>query len=109
LARKYYIAAAGRLLIVYSIGATIGPLMASGLMSVYGPTSFFLFEAIIAVLYAVFVLVRVVQRPSLPEDKREKYVSLPDVTPIAMALDPRTDPDSQAEANEINDEHAAAG
>jgi MFS family permease len=109
LARKYYIAAAGRLLMVYSIGATIGPLMASGLMSIYGPTSFFLFEAIIAVLYAVFVLVRVVQRPSLPEDKREKYVSLPDVTPIAMALDPRTDPDSQAEENEIDDEHAAAG
>jgi hypothetical protein len=50
----------------------------------------------VAVLYAVFVLVQVSRRPSLPADQREKYVPLPDVTPIAMALDPRTDPDSVA-------------
>ncbi|MFD2191466.1 MFS transporter [Pistricoccus aurantiacus] len=97
LERKHYIAAAGRLLMVYSIGATIGPLLAAALMAIYGPSSFFLFEAMAAVLYAVFVLVRVAQQPCVPADQREKYVSLPDVTPIAMALDPRTDPNSQSE------------
>lgn len=95
LERRYYVAASGRLLMVYSIGATIGPLLASALMSIYGPASFFLFESTVAVLYAVFVLVRVSRRPSLPADQREKYVPLPDVTPIAMALDPRTEPDRQ--------------
>jgi MFS family permease len=96
LERRYYVAASGRLLMVYSIGATIGPLLAAALMSIYGPPSFFLFESTVAVLYAVFVLVQVSRRPSLPADQREKYVPLPDVTPIAMALDPRTDPDSVA-------------
>lgn len=95
LERRYYIAAAGRLLMIYSIGATIGPLIASGLMSIYGPSSFFLFEGMISVLYAAFVLVYASRRPSLPADQREKYIPLPDVTPIAMGLDPRTDPDIQ--------------
>ena len=95
LENKYYIAASGRLLMVYSIGATIGPLLAATLMSIYGPGSFFLFESTVAILYALFVLVRVVRRPGVAADQREKYVPLPDVTPIAMALDPRTDPDRQ--------------
>lgn len=90
LERRYYVAASGRLLMVYSIGATVGPLLASALMSLYGPSSFFLFESTVAVLYAVFVLVGVAQRPPLPAGLREKYVPLPDVTPIVMGLDPRT-------------------
>lgn len=95
--RRYYIAASGRLLMVYSIGATVGPLLASPLMSFFGPGSFFLFESIVAILYAVFVLYRVAQQPCVPADEREKYVPLPDVTPVAMALDPRTDPNIQAD------------
>ncbi|WP_324754187.1 MFS transporter [Roseovarius sp. Pro17] len=93
LERRYYIAAAGRLLMVYSIGATIGPLLAAALMAIYGPSSFFLFESTVAILYAVFVLVQVSRQPCVPAGQREKYVPLPDVTPIAMALDPRTEPE----------------
>lgn len=77
----------------YSIGATIGPLLAAALMSLYGPSSFFLFESTVAVLYAAFVLVYALRRPSVPVEQREKYVTLPDVTSIAMALDPLTDLD----------------
>ena len=93
LERRYYVAASGRLLMVYSIGATVGPLLASALMSIFGPLSFFLFEATVAVLYAGFVFVHACRRPSAPVDQREKYVPLPDVTPIVMGLDPRTDSD----------------
>ncbi len=95
LERKYYIAASGRLLMVYSIGATIGPLIAAALISVYGPSSFFLFESGVAILYAVFVLFHASRRPSLPADQQEKYVPLPDVSPIALRLDPRTATSSQ--------------
>ncbi len=93
LERRYYVAASGRLLMIYSIGATLGPLLASALMSIYGPPSFLMFESAVALLYAVFVLVRVLQQPSLPVDKREKYVPLPGAAPIAMGLDPRADLD----------------
>lgn len=92
--RKYYVAASGRLLMVYSIGATIGPLLASSLMSVHGPRTFFLFESAIAVGYAVFVLIAVRVGPKLPVEGREKFVPLPDISPVAMRLDPRTEPNT---------------
>ena len=90
--RKYYVAASGRLLMVYSIGATIGPLLASMLMALYGPASFFVFESAIALAYATFVLFSVRSVRQLPEEERERFVPLPDISPVAMALDPRTEP-----------------
>lgn len=93
LERKYYVAASGRLLMVYAIGATLGPLLASALMSIYGPYSFLVFESFIAVIYALLVLGSVYQRPPLSTDEQEKFVPLPDVTPIAIGLDPRTEPE----------------
>lgn len=93
LEREYYIAASGRLLMVYSIGATVGPLLAATLMSIYGPSSFFLFESGVAVVYALLVLGQVWRQPRVPAEQREKYVPLPDVTPVALALDPRTTPE----------------
>ncbi len=95
LERKYYVAASGRLLMVYSIGATIGPLLASTLMSIYGPYSFFLFESAVAISYAIFVLFCVRARPDLPAEGSEKFVPLPDISPVAMALDPRVEPEPE--------------
>ncbi|WP_227368949.1 MFS transporter [Halomonas sp. M20] len=91
--RKYYVAASGRLLMVYSIGAAIGPLLASTLMSIHGPYSFFLFESAVAITYAIFVLFNVKIGSRLPVDSREKFVPLPDISSEAMKLDPRTEPD----------------
>ncbi|MEC5293780.1 MFS transporter [Aurantimonas sp. C2-6-R+9] len=93
LERKHYVAAAGRLLMVYSIGATVGPLLASALMAVYGPYSFFAFESAVAMIFAIFLLLRVRRQSPLPAEQQEIFVPIPDVTPVAIALDPRTDPD----------------
>ncbi len=90
LEKRFYVAASGRLLMVYSIGATAGPLLASLLMSLFGPTSFFVFESGVAVLYALFVLTTVRSRSALPKEGREKFVPLPDISPVAVTLDPRT-------------------
>ena len=90
--KRYYVAASGRLLMVYSIGAAIGPLLASVLMSLYGPFSFFLFESAIAIAYALFVLVHIKAGPEMPVGERERFVPLPDISPVAMSLDPRTEP-----------------
>lgn len=93
LERKYYVAASGRLLMVYSIGATIGPLLAAALMSLYGPASFFLFESTVAVIYALFLLLSMKADGRLPaEEEREKFVPLPDTSSAALGLDPRTEP-----------------
>ena len=92
LERQHYVAASGRLLMIYSIGATAGPLLASVLMSAFGPRSFFAFESVVAVSFAVFVLIRVRRRPPLPADRQEVFVPIPDLTPLAAHLDPRTPP-----------------
>jgi MFS family permease len=93
--RKYYVAASGRLLMVYSIGATIGPLLAATLMSIYGPSSFFVFESTVAVSYAVFVLLRIKARARNPAEDREKFIPVPDISAVAMRLDPRTNPEME--------------
>jgi MFS family permease len=91
--RKYYVAASGRLLMIYSIGATIGPLLAATLMAIYGPSSFFRFESAVAIAYALFVLFRVVKVSRRPAEGRAKFIPLPDISAVAMKLDPRTEPD----------------
>ncbi|WP_116599129.1 MFS transporter [Primorskyibacter marinus] len=98
--RKYYVAASGRLLMVYSTGATIGPLLTSGLMAAFGPSSFFVFESVVAIAYALFVLSSVRSVPQLPEAEREKFVPLPDSSPTALVLDPRIEPDPETPASE---------
>ncbi|MFG6638011.1 MFS transporter [Sulfitobacter sp. 1A12126] len=90
LEKRVYVAASEPLLMTYSIGATIGPLLASQLMSVFGPASFFLSESAVAVLYALFVLIAAHSRQALPVEGREKFVPLPDISPVAVTLDPRT-------------------
>lgn len=91
--RKYYVAASGRLLMIYSIGATIGPLLAATLMAIYGPSSFFLFESAVAVTYALFVLFRVASGDRPAAEGRAKFIPLPDISAMVMRLDPRTEPD----------------
>ncbi|WP_417586148.1 MFS transporter [Pararhodobacter oceanensis] len=94
--RKYYVAASGRLLMVYSIGATIGPLIASALMALFGPQSFFVFESLVACSYALFVFYGVWAAPAEPKEAREKFVPVPDISPAAVALDPRIEPEELA-------------
>ena len=65
-------------------------------MSIYGPRSFFLFESAVAIAYALFVLVSIRVGRALPTEGREKFVPLPDISPAAMALDPRTEPEGTA-------------
>ncbi|MCI2394829.1 MFS transporter [Aliiroseovarius sediminis] len=100
--RRYYVAASGRLLMVYSIGATIGPLLTSALMAAFGPSSFFVFESLIAIAYAIFVLSSLRSVPQLPEPEREKFVPLPDTSPTALALDPRAEPEPEDPTSEPN-------
>jgi MFS family permease len=90
LERKHYVAAAGRLLLCYAVGAAVGPLLTSTLMAVLGPYSFFAFESVLAVSFAGFVVYRVHRRPAVPVDEQEAFSVVPSETPITTDLDPRT-------------------
>ncbi|MDS1310598.1 hypothetical protein [Marinobacter xiaoshiensis] len=58
-------------------------------MAVSGPFSFFVLESAVALIYAMYVLMRVYKKPAAPEEQKEKIVPLPDAAPMATDLDPR--------------------
>jgi MFS family permease len=98
LERKHYVAAAGRLLLFYALGATAGPLLTSTAMATFGPYSFFAFETVVAVSFASFVVYRVRRRPPLPAGEQEAFVAGPCETPMTTDLDPRTGGNAEAPA-----------
>jgi MFS family permease len=85
------VSASGGLILAYSGGATLGPLMAAGVVSVMGGAGLFAFTAAVAALSLAFGLWRIRARPSPPPEKQGLYQMLPRTTPVAAPLDPRTD------------------
>ncbi|EWY39770.1 major facilitator transporter [Skermanella stibiiresistens SB22] len=81
--------ASGGLILAYSVGATIGPLAGSAVMSALGNPGLFTFTAAGAATAVVFGLYRAVQRPALPAEAQGPFQSLPRTTPVVAPLDPR--------------------
>ena len=82
----------GGLLLVFSIGATIGPLMAALWMQALGPGALFLHTATAHVLLAMMIGIRVVVRRDLPTRFWGRFVVFPRSTPEVFGLDPRAEP-----------------
>ncbi len=66
---------AAGLLVAYGIGSVAGPILASQIMGWIGPQGLFLFVASIAVLLAVFTMVRILLRPR-GRDPKAPYLPL---------------------------------
>jgi MFS family permease len=80
------------LLLTFSTGAVLGPLIASLMMSLAGSPALFLHSAAAHALIALTLLVRVGVRPRLPEEDKEEFVAVPRTTPAVFELDPRAEP-----------------
>lgn len=87
------VAVSGGLLLIYSISAISGPLLASTAAYLFGPHALFLFLAFVYALTATLILARVQARPELPEENQETFVPIARTTPAAFALDPRGETD----------------
>lgn len=98
---KDIVAATGGLLLAYSLGAIIGPLIAPYSITILGPKGLFIFFAIIAVLLSIAALFRIFQKPPIPEEEKVPYTNMPRTTPLASELDPRSDEENKEE-NEKN-------
>jgi MFS family permease len=90
--RAEMVAASGGLLLIWSIGAVAGPLIASALMGQFGPGAFFSYLTVIALALLVFTRYRMVRRIARPADQQTGFVAMQTTSAIAGALDPRTDP-----------------
>lgn len=84
---KYIIAGSQSLLLGYSTGATLGPIIAPLFIRAIGVNGLFLYFIVIAAAFGLFLLYILLQKKTkLPE---EPYVSVPGTTPIVSKLDPR--------------------
>jgi MFS family permease len=83
------VSVSGGLLIVYSVGAIVGPILASSAMTLVGPEGLFMFNGTMAVALAGFVVYRMTQREPLPVDEQTPFVPMPTTSPVIAELDPR--------------------
>lgn len=82
------IAASGRLVLLYAVGAAIGPLGAALLMNLAPGGGLFIFIALCAGATLVFGLWRQTATPPAPD--QQDFQIVPRTTPLASLLDPNT-------------------
>jgi MFS family permease len=82
------VAASGRLILLYSVGAALGPIGAAGFITLAGSTGLFLFIGACAGSTLVFGLWRQQSTLPVPGALQQLYQILPRTTPVAAMLDP---------------------
>ena len=86
-----FVATAGGLLLVYGLGATIGPLAAAAAMAYAGAGGLFLFTSVVHLALVVFAVARIRVRAAPAEEERAGFVAVPRTSPAFYELDPRSD------------------
>ncbi len=84
------------LLFAYSIGASVSPLLASGMMTlVHTPLGLFAFWCLVYSIFTgfIFYLRKKEKIEIVPVDDQVSFVPMKSTSPVAMVLDPRTDPE----------------
>jgi MFS family permease len=82
------VSASGQLVLLYSGGAALGPLLAAAAMSQTGAGGLFLFAAACAALMLAFSLWRLLAAAPVPADAQGDFQILPRTTPMAGLLGP---------------------
>jgi MFS family permease len=86
-----FVKISGSLMLMYSLGAIVGPAIGSTVMSLFGAEKLFLASAVIHLLLGLFCLSRVFVRDQVPAEEKEDFVAVPRSTPEVFELDPRGD------------------
>ncbi len=89
--RSQVVSVSGSMLLLWSVGATIGPLAASPLMDAFGPSALFWLSAAFSMALAVFVAYRRRKRVGRPVPEQSPFVPEAAITPEASPLDPRAE------------------
>jgi MFS family permease len=83
------------ILLVYGLGALMGPAIAGALMSWFSPAWLFLYMAIVLAGYTVFVMLRIRAGEAAVEEQRSEYMPMTRTSQAALELDPRTEEGGQ--------------
>ena len=107
-----FVTVASGLLVLYGVGATVGPLVAARVMAVVGPPGLFAFMIGCNVLYAGFALWRITQRGNVPIDDQVDFKALPVTrvaTPQTFELDSRSDDEGAEGWDIVTPDYEVAG
>lgn len=80
----------GGLLLLYSIGAVLGPLIGSSLMHSYNHYMLFYFTATIHFILALLIIWRMMISDSIDAALKDDFVAVPKTSPAVNELDPRS-------------------
>jgi MFS family permease len=80
------------LLLVYGVGATVGPSAAGVLMGGFGPGSLLVYFAVAYGLLGLFALSRVRLRPPVPAEDQRQFVPLARMSPMGVELSQKLEP-----------------
>lgn len=92
------VAVSAGLLFAYSIGASLSPVLASGLMTVMGtPFGLFAFWSLVnAALAGITIYLRKREKIEIvPVEEQVAFVPMKSTSPVATTMDPRTVPESE--------------
>lgn len=82
------VTASGQLVLLYSVGAALGPVGAAATMTLAGAGGLFLFIALAAAMILAFGLWRLATSDPVPGAEQQDFQILPRTTPVAALLDP---------------------
>ena len=95
-----FVAISGGLLLVYAVGAVVGPAIAPLVMEATTPSALFAYTAAVHALLFSFGLFRMTRRAGVPRDEQSDYVAVPRTTPAVFEFDPRSSDDDDQSATE---------
>ncbi|MGI9373469.1 MAG: MFS transporter, partial [Hyphomicrobiales bacterium] len=76
--------AASKLVLLFGVGATVGPIVAGEMMDRIGPEGFFIFMVVVYSLISFFALYRMTRRAPVPLEEQGDFVLVsPRMTPLA--------------------------
>jgi len=104
-----FVAAASGMLLLFAIGATVGPVVASALMAVLGPAGLFALTVAVHLSLVAWALLRWYQRPAVATEVKETFVPVSTVAAGSLDLDPRApDPSWPEDGAEAQDDPGPA-
>ena len=87
------------LLLIFGIGAVLGPFIASAVMDLAGHRAMFLYTAAVHLMMAAFTVYRTRRREAVAPAERDDFVAVPPSSPEVFAIDPRTPTEDESAAN----------
>ncbi len=89
--RSQMVAATASLLLAWSAGSAVGPMIAAAAMEATGPAGLFLYAGAVAAVIAAFTLWRLARRAPAEPEVKEAFIPVPAASQITGELHPAAD------------------